>query len=103
MQGLFLQRNVPVPLVYRQVVQLTVRGFLTCSFLASAVLTGADDFTPSLYVGVVTFMMELFLFGGWLKVTDAIANPFRNWRDGPEWEVYVLDSLEYTRKVTGLP
>jgi hypothetical protein len=91
---LYMYRNVPVPLSYRQLVNVAVRGCMVIAAIAGG-LGGVHNDSYSevtnIYVFwlIVPFICEYFLFVGWLKLADALANPFRLWADAFEWENYV--------------
>lgn len=96
MADLFMFRNVPVPLSYRQLVNWTVRVYLVMFAIAGAVGSILHDdgsslggLTPSVFYLLVPFSFEFFMFVGWLSLADALGNPFRAWKDEFEYENYV--------------
>lgn len=92
---LYMYRNVPVPLSYRQLVNWTVRGYMVIFAVAGAlgsILTDDGNLgglTTSVFFLLVPFAFEYFMFVGWLSLADALGNPFRAWADEFEYENYV--------------
>uniref|UniRef100_A0A7S2I0S7 Bestrophin homolog n=1 Tax=Helicotheca tamesis TaxID=374047 RepID=A0A7S2I0S7_9STRA len=93
---LSMYRNVPVPLSYRQLVNFTVRAYLLIVAVAGGLSAFEHDrasetfeISSSMCWVVLPFFFEYFIFVGWLTVSDALGNPFRNWADEFEWENYV--------------
>uniref|UniRef100_A0A915E4E8 Bestrophin homolog n=1 Tax=Ditylenchus dipsaci TaxID=166011 RepID=A0A915E4E8_9BILA len=77
---------VPVPMAYPQIVFLAVRFYFFCQLIArqSLPIDELDIFVP-----IMTFM-ELLLLVGWLKVAEALLNPFGE--DDDDFECnYVID------------
>ena len=76
--GLLNYDWVNVPLVYTQVVTLAVYTFLLSTLLSSQFINPAKaqpDDEPDLYVPVFTFL-QFFFYMGWLRVAEALINPF---------------------------
>ncbi|XP_023339172.1 bestrophin-4 [Eurytemora carolleeae] len=69
--GLLNYDWVSVPLVYTQVVTLAVYSYVISSLLARQFLK--DE--PTMIVPVFTFL-QFFFYMGWLKVAEALINPF---------------------------
>jgi len=92
---LYMYRNVPIPLSYRQLVNWTVRTYMVIFAIAGAlgsILTDDGNLgglTPSVFFLLVPFAFEYFMFVGWLSLADALSNPFRAWADEFEYENYV--------------
>jgi len=94
---LYMYRNVPVPLAYRQLVNITVRSYMLLVILRwmALIVNDADGTWDTDYVeghifwAVLPFTFEYFVFVGWITLADALGNPFRYWADAFEWENYV--------------
>jgi hypothetical protein len=94
---LYMYRNVPVPLAYRQLVNITVRTYMILLILRwmALIVHDADgvwdaDFVEAhIFWAILPFTFEYFVFVGWLTLADALGNPFRCWADQFEWENYV--------------
>eukprot|EP00978_Attheya_sp_CCMP212_P017326 scaffold46102_cov55-Attheya_sp.AAC.1 len=92
-----MYRNVPVPLAYRQLVNITVRSYMLLVILRwMALIVNAEDTAwdtdyveEQIFWAVLPFSFEYFVFVGWLTLADALGNPFRYWADAFEWENYV--------------
>ena len=94
MADLYRIRNVPIPLCYRQLTNLTVRVYMIMLLLAAALFEKQNEdsvgrLTPASFWILLVWMFEYMLFVGWLTVADSIGNPFRQWSDGLEWDNYV--------------
>lgn len=97
LQNMQMYRSEPVPLAYRQLVNLTVRFYM----IILAFNQGLDalefaseerqgfDFYRTVFWMTTPFAFEYFLFVGWLTLADALGNPFRHWADEFEWENFV--------------
>jgi hypothetical protein len=101
LEDLYMFRNMPIPLCYRQLVNVTVRMYMIVLLLAGILtekLEDRGDSLGSLSTGsfwfILLFGFEYFLFVGWLTVADALGNPFRSWSDELDWEVYVKALFE---------
>uniref|UniRef100_A0A914US75 Bestrophin homolog n=1 Tax=Plectus sambesii TaxID=2011161 RepID=A0A914US75_9BILA len=84
---------VPVPLVYTQVVFLTVRFYFLLALMGRQYITTDCNLNVKspidLYFPVVTVIQFLF-YMGWMKVAEALLNPFGS--DEDDFEVnYLLD------------
>jgi len=77
--------HVPIPPVYRQVVHLAVYIYFAAALLAYQV-TSADPDTYFPFFLVLKFVF----FGGWLKVAEALKNPFGD--DGDDFDIGPLIS-----------
>ncbi|KAK4535566.1 hypothetical protein CDCA_CDCA05G1591 [Cyanidium caldarium] len=85
--AMYVMKNVPVPLMYRQLVNAAVRIYLAVmvvlagdlSLLRLAVFTesGANRWLDMLYV-----VSLFFVYVGWLHVAEELANPYRISPDG---------------------
>jgi len=73
-------QHVPIPPVYRQVVYLAVYVYFICALIGSQVT--AND--PETYFPVFLVLKFIF-FVGWLKVAEALKNPFGD--DGDDFEI----------------
>ena len=76
--GLLNYDWITVPLVYTQVVTLAVYTFLLSTLLGSQFLDPGKNYAgyeSDLYVPVFTFL-QFFFYMGWLKVAEALINPF---------------------------
>uniref|UniRef100_A0A914VYN3 Bestrophin homolog n=1 Tax=Plectus sambesii TaxID=2011161 RepID=A0A914VYN3_9BILA len=85
---------VPIPLVYTQVVFLTVRCYFLICMMGRQYVNNTDrnlDYSSpiDLYVPVVT-MVQFTFYIGWMKVAEALVNPFGE--DDDDFEVnWLLD------------
>uniref|UniRef100_A0AC34RA79 Bestrophin homolog n=1 Tax=Panagrolaimus sp. JU765 TaxID=591449 RepID=A0AC34RA79_9BILA len=83
---------VPIPLVYTQVVNLTVRIFFILALLGRQYLLHGD--TPNakvidLYVPIIS-IIQFILYIGWIKVAEVLLNPFGD--DDDDFELnWVID------------
>ena len=89
-------KDVPIPLSYRQLTNMTVRMYMLFLLLAAILFEMSQEYPyGSLSVGSFSILMvyafEYFLFVGWLTVADAIQNPFRSWADQLDWDDYVKE------------
>lgn len=97
---LYMYRNVPIPLSYRQLVNFTVRAYMLINGVTGW-FSVINDPKPDqdvmmsswIYFFVLSFGFEYFLFVGWLSLADALGNPFRTWADEFEWENYVRGNV----------
>lgn len=97
LQNIYMYRTEPVPLAYRQLVNLTVRFYMVVLLInegLSALNFAAEerngfDFYRTVFWMIMPFGFEYFLFVGWLTLADALGNPFRHWADEFEWENFV--------------
>jgi hypothetical protein len=96
-EDLYVYQNTPIPLCYRQLVNVTVRTYMLILLLSVTLTEKLEDredapagrlSTASFWI-FLSFAFEYFLFVGWLTVADAVGNPYRSWSDELEWEVYV--------------
>jgi len=104
---LYLYHAVPIPLAYRQLVNWTVRTYMVFFAVAGCLRSIIDDdgnlggLTPSVFLLLLPFSFELFMFLGWLFLADALGNPYRSWTDGFEYEKYVQSvSLTSNQTIT---
>lgn len=96
LERLYRARDEPIPLVYKQLVNITVRFYLLI-LLIDAVLfeisrVGLDteaSLNRGSFTVILVYTFEYFLFVGWLMVADIVGNPFRRWADELEWNDYV--------------
>uniref|UniRef100_A0A7E4VFE0 Bestrophin homolog n=1 Tax=Panagrellus redivivus TaxID=6233 RepID=A0A7E4VFE0_PANRE len=77
---------VPVPLVYPQVIFLTVRIFFALCLISRQFLRNDDH---DIYVPVMT-IFQFIVFMGWVKVAEALLNPLGEDDDDLECN-YVID------------
>lgn len=89
-------KDVPIPLSYRQLTNLTVRFYMLILLIAGILVEiSQDSLYGSLSTGsfwiLMVYTFELLLFVGWLTVADAIQNPFRSWADQLDWDDYVKE------------
>jgi predicted membrane chloride channel (bestrophin family) len=92
---LYAVRDVPIPLSYRQLTNITVRFYMVILLIAAVSFEMTQEYEPgSLSRGsfwiIMVFAFEYFLFVGWLTVADAVGNPFRAWADQLDWDDYVI-------------
>ena len=92
---LYAVRDVPIPLSYRQLTNITVRFYMIILLIAAVLFEMSQDYeSGSLSRGsywiIMVFAFEYFLFVGWLTVADAVGNPFRAWADQLDWDDYVM-------------
>jgi len=100
MQTLQMYRSTPVPLAYRQLVNITVRFYMIILAFNEGIdaLTFASeenqgfDYYRTIFWMTMPFAFEYFLFVGWLTIADALGNAFRDWTDALEWENYVRET-----------
>jgi hypothetical protein len=81
---LYAVRDVPIPLSYRQLTNITVRFYMVILLIAAVLFEMTQEYElGSLSRGsfwiIMVFAFEYFLFVGWLTVADAVGNPFRAW------------------------
>jgi hypothetical protein len=116
---LYVYKDTNVPIMYRQLVQLTVRLYMVIFLIGDGLLalyhaislaeTEAEavleilgeeaeeeylrenltSYFKSLYFMILPFAFEYFVFVGWMSAADALGNPFRDWADSLEWEANV--------------
>lgn len=97
---LYMYRNTPIPLSYKQLTNVTVRVYMAILLVAATLhekewvgVSDDEDNLGSLSRGsfwfIMVFAFEYFLFVGWVTVADAIGNPYRYWSDELDWELYV--------------
>jgi hypothetical protein len=97
LEDLYVFRNTPIPLCYRQLVNVTVRTYMIVLLLSAALTEKLEEseaapagrLSRASFFIIFVFAFEYFLFVGWLTVADAVGNPYRSWSDELEWEVYV--------------
>ncbi|VDL76044.1 unnamed protein product [Nippostrongylus brasiliensis] len=88
--NLVLYDWVPVPLVYTQVVHLTVYSYFLIALLGRQILDrDAVRKSIDLYVPIMTILQFTF-FIGWLKVAEVLLNPLGE--DADDFECnYIID------------
>jgi len=100
LEKLYRARDGPIPLVYKQLVNITVRSYMFI-LLVDAVLVEISRLevyedgetvylsTSGTFSTILMYAFEYFLFVGWLLVADLVGNPFRQWADELDWNTYV--------------
>lgn len=76
-------QHVPIPPVYRQVVHLAVYVYFIVALIANQTI----EAEPDIYFPIFLVLKFIF-FIGWLKVAEALKNPFGD--DGDDFEVAAL-------------
>ena len=96
LDNLHMYRTEPVPLAYRQLVNITVRFYVVILILNEGLSAlglyyeaGYANNANSVFWMTLPFVFEYFLFVGWLTLADALANQFRDWSDAFDWIDYV--------------
>ena len=88
-----LDRDSPLPLSYRQLVNVTVRMYMVLLLLAAALVETAIPPLGQLDKGsfwiILVYAFEYFLFVGWVTVADAVHNPYRDWPGAYRWDEFV--------------
>uniref|UniRef100_A0A914UIN0 Bestrophin homolog n=1 Tax=Plectus sambesii TaxID=2011161 RepID=A0A914UIN0_9BILA len=88
---------VPIPLVYTQVVFLVVRCYFLAALIGRQYIEPSGDRKKALdFRGPIDFyfpiltVVEFIFYVGWMKVAEALLNPFGN--DDDDFEVnYMID------------
>lgn len=94
-------KDLPIPLSYRQLTNMTVRLYMIFLLIAAILFEMSQEgYYESISRGslsrgsfwiIMVYAFEYFLFIGWLTVADAIQNPFRSWADQLDWDDYVKE------------
>ena len=116
---LYVFKETQVPVMYRQMVQMTVRLYMVIFLIGDGLLAlyhgitlaeqeaenvleefgeeaeekylreNLPKYFNSLYYMILPFAFEYFVFVGWMSAADSLGNPFRDWADSLEWETNV--------------
>lgn len=93
---LYAVKDVPIPLSYRQLTNMTVRMYMIMLLIAAVLFEKSQEYqygqlSSGAFWIIMVYAFEYFLFVGWLTVADAIQNPFRSWADQLDWDDYVKE------------
>jgi len=89
--------DVPIPLLYTQVIIIAVYTYFLACVFGHQHLTGDHendlDGTPDLYIPIFT-ILEFICYVGWLKVGSALINPFGDDDDDFDVDELIQRNLE---------
>jgi len=88
--------NVPIPLLYTQVIIIAVYTYFLACVFGHQHLTGdheGGDGVPDLYIPIFT-ILEFICYVGWLKVGSALINPFGDDDDDFDVDELIHRNLE---------